>query len=495
MQKDQVFFWSVLSFIIGVGYGSFFESSLGTILFLGLALWSMVFFVFPRQAIFFLGVFFLFFVGGAYLVEQNVAQIKRITFSSEETRGVARVVNDPEEKSFFQKVVVRFETCEEGTCTEKDILWQAPRTLSLQAGDLIRFGCKLKQPENFTPEFDYRMFLAKEGIGYVCEKGKVEGVLEQDRKGKIWSSIYAPKHALERALSQSIAEPEAGLAKGLLLGGDDYLPDSLKDSFRQVGLSHMVAVSGYNITLIAQGLLFLGLLCGLWRRQALWAAFCGIILFVIMIGAPPSGIRAGVMAGVAFGALQSGRLARPVNALFLAGALMLFMNPLLLRFDLGFQLSFLATLGIILAAPYQERFLNKDFWGKSIVEIFFLTLAVELFVLPIILFSFHTFSPLVLVGNLLIILVPYAMGFSFIAGLLFLTLPGLHVLPAWGAFFLLSGITHAVQWLGLWSGANIIVSSFGVKTLVLWYVILFGIVLAGKNYYSKKDSDEYGKEI
>src|SRR6185369_8439273 len=97
------------------------------------------------------------------------------------------------------------------------------------------------------------------------------------------------------------------------------------------------------------------------------------------------------------------------NALLLAASLMLFIHPLLLRYDLGFQLSFLATLSIILSVPFLDRFLQDDFIGKSLVEIIFMTCAVELFVLPIILFSFHTFSPLVFIGNFLVLLDHYAL--------------------------------------------------------------------------------------
>ena len=276
------------------------------------------------------------------------------------------------------------------------------------------------------------------------------------------------------------------LAKGLLLGGDNYLPQSLKEAFTRVGLSHMIAVSGYNIMLIAQMLLFLGLACGLWRKQALWFALVGIVFFIIMIGLPASAARAGAMAGIVFVALEMGRLARPVRTLIFALGVMLLFNPLLLRYDIGLELSFLATLGILLLMPYYERLAPKNTILKKGGEVLYMTVAVELFVLPIILLSFHTFSLFIIVGNFLVILVPLAMIGSFVSALLFLFIPGAEVIMAWAAFGVLTMITRSVEWLGALGGSTLVVESFSVWHLVLWYVILGVTLLGMKKYFPVK---------
>lgn len=489
MEKDEIFFWSILAFIAGVAYGSFFTLTLVPLFLVSGAFLFGVSIVFRTRNFFWFGVMMLILWGGATMAWQEKRMYQELSILSG-TAGTVRIVADPEEKDFFRKVVLRFEACTSGACPAVDVLWQAPLSFQAEAGTRLSFVCALERPKNFTPDFDYSMFLAKEGIGYLCTQASTVEVLESDRESVVRAMLYRPKHAFEEALSQVLREPEAGLAKGLLLGGDDYLPRDLKDSFTRVGLSHMIAVSGYNITLIAQMLLGLGLLIGLWRKQSVWFALIGIVFFIIMIGLPASAARAGTMASIVFLALQSGRLARPVNALLFAGGIMLLLNPLLLRYDLGFQLSFLATLGILLLMPYYERLAPERVILKKGGEIIFMTVAVEIFVLPLILFSFHAFSPLIIIGNFLVILVPLAMALSFVAGSLFLFIPGAHLVVAWAALGILMILTRSVEWLGMFTQVNVTWEAFGVGHLLVWYAILGVILLGMKKYVPVKHYEE-----
>ncbi|MFZ3031672.1 MAG: ComEC/Rec2 family competence protein [Candidatus Moraniibacteriota bacterium] len=492
MEKDEVFFWGILSFIIGVACGSFFDPMFLPILLLGSAVGIAILLVFQKKEVVWCGLFFLVWWSGMWLSLEARHRAEHLPVLEETVAGTARIISDPEERDFFRRVLLRFETCESGSCPEMRVFWQAPLSFREAAGTRLSFACRLERPKNFTPEFDYQMFLAKDGIGYTCVKAERTERLAADWQGRARAFLYMPKHLIEGALSQILTEPEAGLAKGLLLGGDNYLPRALKDDFTRVGLSHMIAVSGYNIMLIAEMLLFLGLACGLWRRQAVWAALIGIIFFIIMIGMPASAARAGTMASIVFIALQTGRLARPVNALLFACAVMLLLNPLLLRYDLGFQLSFLATLGILWVVPYYERFAPRNNILKKFGEVVVMTVAVELFVLPIILFSFHTFSLLIIIGNFLVLLVPFVMVTAFVGALLFLIFPGAHMLAAWLSFGILTLITQSVEWLGSIPEASIVVEQFGIWQLLLWYVILgVGIYLLSK-YVS---SERYEKRI
>ncbi len=483
MEKDELFFWSILSFIFGILCGSLYTLSLNRPLLFGSAVFVAIFSVFPRKTVAGVYIIFLAWCGGSYLALTEKKTFQSLLSLTETVRGEVRIVSDPEERDFFRHILVRFETCMNTPCPEALILWQAPLSFEEPAGTRLSFSCVLERPKNFVPEFDYGMFLAKDGVGYICAKADQITVLEPDAAGNLRALFYAPKHTLENALSQILSEPEAGLAKGLLLGGDHSLPKALKDDFTKVGLSHMIAVSGYNITLIAEMLLALGLFFGLWRRQAIWTALIGIVFFIVMIGMPASAARAGAMASIVFIALQTGRLARPMNALLFAGGVMLFFNPLLLRYDLGFQLSFLATLGILWVVPYYERFAPQGLILKKLGEVLVMTFAVELFVLPIILFTFHTASPLIIVGNFLVILVPFAMALAFVSAVLFLVLPGAHTVVAWGAFGILTLITRSVEWLGD-RGGNITVENFRIFHLILWYILLGVFVAVLHRYFS-----------
>lgn len=474
LRGDQIFFLSVTSFIGGVFGGSFFVVPLSTFL-LWVAIVIAVLVAFPKRPVFISSVCLICFLFGWLHVVLVIDHFRVEHMAPGEFVGVARIVVDPEEKDFFRRIILRPEICESEYCPKDDIFWQAPRTFIAEAGTRVSFSCVLARVENFSPDFDYRMFLAKDGIGFMCKKASQwEQMSDNDVNGYARALMYRPKHTFEKALGKSIAEPEAGLAKGLLLGGNDYLSESIQNAFTRIGLTHIVAVSGYNITLIMQVFMIIGIMIGLWRKQALWMACIGIAAFIVMIGAPASALRAGVMAGIAFGAMQSGRISESIRVLFFAAALMLYFSPLLLRYDIGFQLSFVATLGIIMGSVWQEYFLPREFFGKGVAEMIWMTLSAEVFVLPIILYTFHMFSPLMLVANIIILpIVPYAMGMSFFAALLFLLWPGMHVFFSWIAYGLLTVMTRCAEVMGGWSWVSVEISSFGVLSLIAWYVGLF----------------------
>ncbi|OGI21173.1 MAG: hypothetical protein A3J06_03735 [Candidatus Moranbacteria bacterium RIFCSPLOWO2_02_FULL_48_19] len=485
MRKDQVFLLALLGYIGGVFAGSFFVVS-GWMLLLGIAVWGSVAVTFPRKNIFLLLFPLLLFAFGVFSIMQSLEHFHAGNIQAREVSGVGRAVSDSEEKSFYHQIIVRMEVCERSKCPSEKILWQAPKTVALASGARVSFSCVLELPENFDPAFDYRMFLAKDDIGYVCRKASSWAVLPEDTTGRFIRFFFWPKHAFEKALEKSLPQPEAGLALGLIVGGDNRLPETLKAAFVRVGLSHIVAISGYNIALIAQGFVILGIGIGLWRRQAFLFAALGIIFFVFLVGAPASAVRAGIMGLCAFAAFFAGRLSRGVNMLLLAAALMLFFQPLLLRYDIGFQLSFLATLGIIAAAPFLDQFLSREFLGKGLVEIFFLTLSVEFFVVPVLIYQFHIFTPWALLANVLLLsLVPYAMALGFVSALAFFFLPGLHVLPAAIAYFFLRVITYAVERLSALPNAAVEMS-LGGGALLIWYILLFfGIVMMRKRMRRK----------
>ncbi|MDD2766729.1 MAG: ComEC/Rec2 family competence protein [Candidatus Moranbacteria bacterium] len=482
MRKDQIFLLACLGYIGGVFLGSFFVSP-QWILLCGIALWVGVCVAFPSRRSFLFIVPIFFFIAGTFLVERALDRYRGDDSVSQEIIGTVRVVSEPEEKTFFRQVIVRGIVCEQDDCPKEKILWQAPLSTDVSIGSRLTFSCLLERPENFDPAFDYRMFLAKNGIGYVCAHATISQSLPEDRHARMMRFFFLPKRAFERAIEQSLPQPEAGLALGLVIGGDNRLPENLKQAFVASGLSHITAISGYNIALIVQGLMLLGIGLGLWRRQALWFAVIGIILFIILVGAPSSAVRAGVMGVCALSGLFFGRLSRGLNMLFFAGGVMLIFQPLLLRYDIGFQLSFLATLALIFCTPIMQSFLPRIFFGKTFVEIAMMTFAVELFVVPIIAYQFHIFSPFALLMNVLILpLIPYTMALTSISALGFFLLPGLHIIPAGITYALLRTITSSVEYLSGIAGAVQSVS-LSPLTLFLWYVVLFSGIVVGEKYF------------
>lgn len=274
-------------------------------------------------------------------------------------------------------------------------------------------------------------------------------------------------------ISRVIPYPQSALANGLIFGGSSELPKNLKDNFSKTGMTHIVAVSGYNVSIIAEYLILFGIFIGLWRKQAFWFAVIGIILFVVMIGLPSSAVRAGVMGTLLIWAAKNGRLANSWNAIIFAGAVMLLINPLLLRWDIGFQLSFLATIGIIAFSPLWEKYLIKNHKAFGFTEIFFLTLSAQIFVLPIILYNFHTLSLVSLAANLLILLIiPISMLLVFLSGLAGLFSHWLALPFAWLAFLPLKYETWIIDSLAGLSRSSVEIKNFLWWQAAAWYAAL-----------------------
>ena len=222
-----------------------------------------------------------------------------------------------------------------------------------------------------------------------------------------------------------------------MFGDKRGLPQEYLDYFSQTGTTHIMAISGMNITIIAALSLGLMLAIGLSRRQAFYLAVLLLIIFIILVGAPASAMRAGLMGFLVLWALKLGRLNKITNSIVLAGAIMLLINPKLLRYDIGFQLSFLAILGLVYFYPLiNERLIKiKIPKLKGGREIFSMTIAAQVFTLPITAYNFSTVSLIAPLPNILILgFIPILTALVFIAIFLTILWPSLSVIfftPAW----------------------------------------------------------------
>lgn len=416
------------------------------------------------------------------------------TFQSLETKRIEKrpywVTGVPEEKNFYQAIVLKESRSPSGTLHRERTLWQAPLAITAEPGDRVILTCDLTLPENFTPDFNYRLYLAKEGVGYICEEAESFTLENEKNVTRFAQLLYLPRQKLERALEQSIPEPEAGLAKGLLLGGSNHLSENIQDQFTKLGLTHIVAVSGYNIVLIVNGLLFLGLMLRLWRKQATIFAFLGTAGFILMIGAPASAVRAGIMALAAFGAFLIGRVSYSLVAVILSAAVMVLWNPLYLWYDAGFQLSFLATIAVILAMRAVETKLSSQSIIRSLQEVVWLSVFVYLFLLPILLFQFHTFTVFSIPANIVFLpMVPIAMMGSFIAALVTLIVPGAALLVGWVAYLPLTYILRGTS--ALSAIPEITVPAYvPLPLVIIWYIILFFVIVRGEEHRTQKQYEK-----
>ncbi len=474
MSKSMIFRVCSLFFLTGVAAGSFRGKEAEAAGYVLLLFSLIVFFIFyknKKTAVAALAC--VFFAAGLWRIGSEFEKIKSADGNGKKIFVSAAVVREPESRENYQNVVAK---TEDGAV----VLIHENLGADINYGDELKIECVLAIPENKKNGFDYRMHLAKEKIDYLCRNARTEKIGE-NKGNKFYAFILRLKNKMEENISAAVPYPHSALANGLLFGGSAGLPAVLKEHFSRTGLTHIVAVSGFNVTIIAEYLLAFGIFIGLWRKQAFWFAVAGIFLFVAMIGFPASAARAGIMGVLLIWAMKNGRLANSWNAIFCAAAAMLFFNPLLLRWDVGFQLSFLATTGIVAFSPFFERYVVKKHRAMGFAEIIFLTLSAQIFVLPVILFNFHQLSLVFLAANILILpIVPLTMLFSFLAAAVGLVWHNLSLIFAWSAFLLLKYEIWIAGSLAEISWASREIKNFGWMWVLLWYVFLFALIFAAK---------------
>ena len=284
-------------------------------------------------------------------------------------------------------------------------------------GDTVRVDGILKKPEPFTTDegrtFDYRGYLKSRDVNYMIQYGKVD--VEEQGTGFL-ASLYNKKHEFMYGIERAIPEPEAGLGEGVLLGVKRALGDSLEEVFRTTGIIHIVVLSGYNIMIVVECITYI-LALFFFPRTRMVLGIGIVILFALLVGLSATVMRASLMAILLIVARNTGRTYAVLRALMIALVLMLMWNPYLLVHDTGFQLSFLATLGLILFSPHIEHQLTIVPRFLGVRTFVTATIAAQLAVLPLLLYHTGLVSVVSLVANVLVLpVVPVAMGLTFLTG-------------------------------------------------------------------------------
>ncbi|MEK7620658.1 MAG: ComEC/Rec2 family competence protein [Patescibacteria group bacterium] len=295
----------------------------------------------------------------------------------------------------------------------KLLVWM-PLYPEVDYGDRLVFNCRVERPEPFEG-FAYDTYLATKGIYAVCFQPQYVDVHTSSGTSVVGVILTIKAFATD-TVRDVLPEPHASFLSGLLFGGSTALSGDLKDDFRATGTSHILAASGYNVSIFS--VMFLGFILStrLGRRRGLILTTILLVLYVIIAGASAAVVRAGIMGLLVVLGKWISRKAYMLNVFLLTASVMLFFNPLLLLYDVGFQLSFVATIAIVtLTKPWSERLeFIPDTLGLR--ETFAGSLAATVFTLPIVLWNFGTISLVSPFANLLVLpLVPYAMAATGVA--------------------------------------------------------------------------------
>ena len=368
------------------------------------------------------------------------------------------------------------------------VLVQARSGRDWAYGDLISAEGVLETPFE-TAEFSYRDYLAHQGIYSIMPFASLKH-LGESGGSPIQSWLYSLRYKSQALLRDIFPSPEADLMAGILLGLDQGLSSDLQDAFKKTGITHIIAISGFNMAILAG--LFMGIFTRLLGRR--WGPVCailGITIYTVFVGAEPAVVRAAFMGGLGVLGGMFGRRQNGLNSLGLAVFVMVLADPNL-PWDIGFQLSAAATLGLVLyAQPLEVRATNwlgrwlSEEQAHRIVgpfsEFFLFTLAAQVMTLPIIAYHFGGFSWITFLANPLILppqpLVLILGGLALFLGLI---LPGLGQVAAILALPFIRYTIRMVSWLGRLPDGGMVLPDFHPLWLLLFYALLFGLTLVPK---------------
>ena len=373
------------------------------------------------------------------------------------------VINDPVARDRSANLQVAVRELRAGEVWESmagQVLAQAASYREYRYGDEVEISGQLRTPSD-SEGFSYRAYLAHQGIHSLMPYPHIT-LLARDKGNRVLAFLYSAKRRTQSVIAAMLPEPQAALLTGILLGNDEGIPDSLLDQFRATGTAHIIAISGFNITLISAALVKL-FNRFMQRYVALLGALMVIALYAVLVGAEPPVVRAAMMGGLSALALIVGRQSDGLTSLFLAASLMTAWQPMLL-WDVSFQISFAAMLGLILyverLAKWTEQALRRvvsvetaERLTRLSRETLLATMAAQITVLPLIAYHFGQFSPLTLLANLLILPVqPIIMYLGSTAALLGLAVLPLGTVVGWSAWLFLTYTIRTTEVLAPWAG-------------------------------------------
>ena len=473
MTVSRIFLYSCVAFILGVTFNSFFNS-LVVFWLICLILGTFLIFVFlgHKESIFFglCIVFLLFGILRHQLAESILERPELENLKEREVVLMGYIVEEPEIRTSKIKLRVKVPKLKTQVLVTTGLFPQ------LRYGDRLKLKGTIKEPPQFEG-FNYKEHLKKEGIYFLMNYPEVE-VLEKNRGNPIKTTLFSFKGELKNSLRRITPFPQSGFFEALLFGEEENISQEWKEKLNITGTRHIAAVSGANITIISNLILYFLLALGFWRKQALFLSFFLISLYVLMIGAPACGVRAAIMASLLLASQYFGRLVDPSRLIIFALTTMLLQNPVLLRYDIGFQLSFLAVAGLVYLQSHFLKIMTRIPKNLELRNSLSSTLSAQIFVLPILLYNFGQIS---LVSPLTNILILPAIPFLTIIGFLFSFLgvfsQTLGQIISWPAYFLLTLIMEIINFFSKIPFASknfeigwafLLVSYLFLAVLILW---------------------------
>ena len=466
MPKSKIFFYCCLSFVAGIFTASFLLISLRVII-AGVAIAAIL--MIDKKTLLAGGFLLLFLFGilrcnaGFRIGENSIAGIA--DGNTHIIKGI--VAKEPDERLKYINLTVR------PKYLNGLILVRTEKYSGFHYGDEIIIDGKLEIPKE-GDDFSWRGYLMRYGIQAVALNPKIS-LVSLKNGNWAYSFILLIKQYFRKKIKQFVPGAKADFLSALLLGYKGNISQYWKDVFSKTGTSHIISISGLHISIIAGAILFLLLGVGISRNTAFWAVLSGIAGYAVLAGMTASVIRASIMGFLVLLAIKAGRISKPRNALVFAAAVMLIFNPLLLRYDAGFQLSFLSVAGIFYLQPILERWTGKIPNPLKLRSVFNLSLSAQIAALPLVIYYFKLVSLIAPVANLMVVML---IPFIFMIGLVPLALaflPRMFCSVLFLPYKEVSGfVLRMLEWM---AKAPIIKITINAAALSIIYIAMFAVIL------------------
>ncbi len=370
------------------------------------------------------------------------------------------------------------------------MLMRVSNNQTFNYGDVLRLRGTLKTPPE-NEDFSYRDYLAAKNIHSYMTNAEVT-ILPDKGGNPIIAALYSFKQRSLDNIYRMFPDPESSLLAGILLGVDTGLTSELQQAFKNTGTAHIIAISGFNISIIA-GIFFAFFSRFLGDRRGAIVAILVIALYTVLVGADAAVVRAAAMGSLALFARQVGRRQVALNTLLAVAAFMCIWNPLYV-WDVGFQLSFFATLGLILyATPFSEfanRIITKYFpasaaekFAELFSEFVLLTLAAQLTTIPIMAYHFQRISLVSFIANPFILPAqPAVMILGGLAVLLSHIWIGLGQIAAWITYPFVVYTIRMVEIFDRVPHGTLFLGDFSVWFVILFYAALLAVTFGWSSF-------------
>jgi len=395
---------------------------------------------------------------------------------------VGVVSEEPDRRNNHTKYVLEISQLNEKKVAGR-ILIKASRLPKYFYGDELKLFGGIKTPFE-SDDFSYRDYLSRYGIYSITYYPRIEKI-SKGNKSFIFSKLFIFKEKFEAKINQIFPEPHASFEAGLLIGSRRGIPEDVLEDFNTTGLTHIIAISGYNISIL---IAFITAIFGNYisRKYQFPLAVVFVVAFTFLVGGGAAVTRAAIMGLLAFYALTHGRQYHVGVALTLTASMMIMWNPQILFNDVSFQLSFAAVAGLIFVSPFLENFVKKIPNKFAIRESLLLTLSAQITAVPLIVFYFDRLSLISPLANILVApAIPLAMLSGFVAVVVGAIYLPAGILIGFFTYGLLSYILFIAEWGAKLSGASVEVGNFGIAAVVIYYLGLVAFLI----WQNKKTKD------